>query len=128
MAVCDVSDGKMVLTDDYVVGVNIPKDVVLSYNENYSLVKECVKNHETLYKDKDRSLQKLLAKAKKEKSDKYYRIVLDQSRNDDFNIYTSFSKKDMITFNHDENEGGSILYLVSNGQSIGYLRFNKLVG
>lgn len=128
MAVCDVSGGKMVLTDDYVVGVNIPKDVVLSYNENYSLVKECVKNHETLYKDKDRSLQKLLAKAKKEKSDKYYRIVLDQSRNDDFNIYTSFSKKDMITFNHDENEGGSILYLVSNGQSIGYLRFNKLVG
>lgn len=128
MAVYDVSCGGMTLTDSYITNVNLPRDVILTYSENYALVRECVKNHELLYADKDRSLQKLLAKAKKEKSDKYYRIVLDQSRDEEFNIYASFSKKDMVKFNSQENDDKSIVYIVSNGQSVGYLKLKKLIG
>ena len=126
MAVYEIIDGKLFLTNDYVENISLSRDLILMYDEKYDFIKETVKKHENLFKGIDKKSLFLLKKAKKEKSEKYYSFVLDLSRKEDFNIYTSFSKNTLEHFNLKKNKDEDYIYVRTKTQNVGYLRLKQL--
>ncbi len=127
MAVYDCSNAMLSLTSDYADEVSLPRELILKYDENYDFVKETVKRQDILTDDVDKKVQRLLKKAKKEKSDKYYAYVLDQARKSSFNIYTSFSKDDLEKLNKMRNSVDDYVYVKTDDQVVGYLRLKQLI-
>lgn len=130
MAVYDFSnDEKLNISLDYVSNVNISKELILQYNENYEYVKNTVKLHDFLYEELETPshIKSILKKAKKENTEKNLKYVIDLARNDDFNIYTSFNIKDLNNINNDSNKENSIIYLRNKKQNIGYIKLKKLI-
>lgn len=126
MAVYEIINGQLFLTNDYVENISMSRDLILMYDEKYDFIKETVKKHEILFKGLDKKSLSLLKKAKKEKSEKYYSFVLDLSRKESFNIYTSFSKNNLTSFNLEKNKDEDYVYVKTKTQNIGYLRLKQL--
>lgn len=127
MAIYHLGNNELSLTDDYSDNVSLPRNLILLYDENYYFIKETVKKHELLFAKCDKKVSRTLKKAKKEKSDKYHNFVLDLSRSEDFNIYTSFSKTDLQKFNKKENNEEAYVYIKTEKQNIGYLKLKQLI-
>ena len=126
MAIYELKSGVLAVTDDYSKNIPLSKELLLLYNDNYMFVSDTVKKHEVLFKDLDNKTIRLLKQAKKQKSDKYNNFVLNASRNDNFSIFTSLSKKDLSVFNKSENNIESYIYIKTEKQNVGYLKIKQI--
>lgn len=127
MAVYNLEKNCLQLTNNQVNNVNLSKDTILLYSDNYLFVDYTIDKYHILNKnEKNNKIENFIKKAKKNK-DKYKKYVLDKAREEDFNIITSLSFKDLELVNKENNKEESIVYLKTNNNVIGYLSLKKLI-
>lgn len=129
MAVYKLGENSLELTDNYKEKITLNKDIILLYNKNYIFVRNTIKKLSTLMSDTkiDTKISKAIKAAKDGQIDDMCKKVLNLAISEDFNIYTSISKKDLSKFNVKTNEPESIVYVTSEKQSIGYINLKKLI-
>ncbi len=127
MATYQLHNNQLKLTGNYADNITLGKDLILIYDENYIFVKNTIDKFEILNKDPDKKILSLIKRAKKQKSDKYNKIVLNLAKEENFNIITSFSETDLEILNKEKNIEESIVYLKSKNNAIGYINLKKLI-